>query len=98
MPTCTTIKVDHEGHHIYVDGKEVYLAPKLYNTLRVFLDYPGKVLDRDNIFFHLYGADDFAGNGSRMVDQWVSRLRKILGDSCITTINKRGYRFDGQVG
>lgn len=76
------------------DGVVTPLSGGEYRLLRVFLDHPNRVLNRDQIMDFLYGreADPF----DRAIDVQVSRLRQRLKDDgrdpqLLKTVRGEGY-------
>ena len=96
--TLPVVKIDHDAHRVYVDGKEVSLEPIGYEMLRVFLKHPGKVISREDFLDSIWGDGASLNYEVRLVDTNVSRIRKVIGDSTIATLVGYGYRFDGKVG
>jgi two-component system, OmpR family, response regulator len=74
----------------------VPLSTAEYELLVVFLNHPGRVLDRDQLMDLTRGRD--AMPFDRSIDMQVSRLRKRLGadeqtPEYIKTVRSRGYLF-----
>ncbi|MGS0743126.1 response regulator [Glaciimonas sp. GG7] len=81
-------------HLINRDGVVVALSGAEYRILKVFLDHPNRILNRDQLLELTQGreADPF----DRSVDIQISRLRQKLGDdartpSIIKTVRNEGY-------
>jgi two-component system OmpR family response regulator len=81
--------VDHKGTAVGLSGGE-------YRLIRVFLDHPHRVLNRDQLLNLTQGreADIF----DRSIDLLVSRLRQRLNDDArepiyIKTVRSEGYVF-----
>jgi len=79
-----------------VDAEEtiVSLSGAEYRLLRVFLDHPQRVLNRDQLLNLTQGRD--ADMFGRSIDLLVSRLRQRLGDDArepayIKTVRSEGY-------
>jgi two-component system, OmpR family, response regulator len=75
-------------------GLIVSLSGAEYRLLRVFLDYPNRVLNRDQLMDLLHGRQGDAFD--RSIDVQVSRLRQRLGDDArepaiIKTVRSEGY-------
>ena len=72
------------------------MGPTDMRVLELFLDNPGKVLDRQTILDAVWGRA--AGVDERTIDVHVGRLRKALLSAGrydpITTLRGAGYRFD----
>jgi two-component system OmpR family response regulator len=71
-----------------------------YKLLRVFLDHPNRVLDRDQLLDLSQGRE--ADPLDRAIDVQVSRLRRRLGDDVqgaqlIKTVRGEGYVLSAQV-
>jgi len=49
-----------QEHRVLVRGKEVYLPPKEFCLLELFMSYPGRVWSRQQLFEQVWGPD-FAG-------------------------------------
>ena len=77
-------------------GKIVDMGPTDMRVLELFLDNPGRVLDRQTILNAVWGRA--ATVDERTIDVHVGRLRKALHtsgrDDPITTLRGAGYRFD----
>lgn len=82
------------------DDVMVSMSASEYDLLLVFLQHPGRVLDRDQLMDLTRGRD--AMPFDRSIDMQVSRLRKRLcsdGDSVeyIKTVRSQGYLFVPEV-
>ncbi|MBI3897881.1 MAG: response regulator [Gammaproteobacteria bacterium] len=83
-------------HLLDATGTVISLSGAEYRLLRVFLDHPQRVLNRDQLLNLTQGreADIF----DRSIDLLVSRLRQRLGDGArepryIKTVRNEGYVF-----
>ncbi|MEB4674950.1 response regulator [Enterobacteriaceae bacterium G50] len=81
-------------HLIDDDGLVVALSGAEYRLLRVFLDHPHRVLNRDQLLSLTQGRD--AELFERSIDLLVSRLRQRLSDDArepayIKTVRSEGY-------
>jgi two-component system, OmpR family, response regulator len=106
METATKLvfgewKLDTTARHL-LDGNGVMipLSGAEYRLLRVFLDHPQKVLNRDQILNLTQGRD--AELFERSIDLLVSRLRRLLRDEArepryIKTVRSEGYVFSSSV-
>ncbi len=81
-------------HLLNRDGVVIALSGAEYRLLKIFLDHPNRILNRDQLLELSQGreADPF----DRSVDIQISRLRQKLGDdartpSIIKTIRNEGY-------
>lgn len=78
------------------DGTAIALSGAEYRLLRVFIDHPQRVLNRDQLLNLTQGRD--AELFDRSIDLLVSRLRQRLGDDArepiyIKTVRSEGYVF-----
>lgn len=85
-----------QEHRVLVRGKEVYLPPKEFRLLELFMSSPGRVWSRQQLFEQVWGAD-FAGI-PKNVDVRIRWLRQKLELSpgqpkYIVTVPRVGYRF-----
>jgi len=82
-------------HEVRAGGRAVVLAPKEFAILRVLLTAGGGVVAREALLEKVWGyAPDLAMSG-RLVDQYVSRLRRKLGaeGKRVVTVPTLGYKL-----
>ncbi|WP_026615702.1 response regulator [Ensifer aridi] len=90
-------KLDTTARHlINADGTVIALSGAEYRLLRVFIDHPQRVLNRDQLLNLTQGRD--AELFDRSIDLLVSRVRQRLGDDAreptyIKTVRSEGYVF-----
>lgn len=82
--------LDVDEHRFLRNGAEVRLRGKLFETLSVFVENPGKLLRKDELLAAIWRNRIVEENN---LDHCVSQLRKILGDQFIETVPRQGYRF-----
>ena len=87
-------------HLLYRDDTMVALSGAEFRLLRVFLDHPQRVLNRDQLLNLTQGRD--ADQFDRSIDLLVSRLRQRLDDDpreprYIKTLRSEGYVFSAAV-
>ncbi len=81
---------------VYCAGQRVDLTLKEFELLQHLMRHPGEVLNREEIYAHLW---DFADNSmSNTIDVHVKNLRRKLGDrnrdeKLVETIRGVGYRL-----
>ena len=85
-----------QRHLVDAAGTMVALSGAEYRLLRVFLDYPRRVLSRDQLLSLTQGRDTEPFD--RSIDLLVSRLRQRLKDDArepryIKTVRNEGYVF-----
>lgn len=95
MITVGRIRLDPRRSTVYVDEKEVILAPKEFTILKILMDNCGKIVSRESILIRIWGYD-YEGN-DRVVDNHIKKLRKSLGEASVQlkTLIKRGYKLEG---
>ncbi len=88
------IKLNRNKHIVTVAGERVTLTLKEYEILRLFLENPGMVFDREKLLMQVWGVDYFGE--TRTVDMHIKTLRQKLGDSgkMIKTVIGVGYRME----
>ncbi len=90
-------RLDTVGRHLLNrEGTTVALSGAEYRLLRVFIDHPQRVLNRDQLLNLTQGRD--AELFDRSIDLLVSRVRQRLGDDArepiyIKTVRAEGYVF-----
>ena len=87
-------------HLLNPDGIVIMLSGAEFRLLRVFLEHPNRVLNRDQLLNLTQGRD--ADPFDRSVDIQISRLRHKLGEDArvpqiIKTVRNGGYVLAGQV-
>jgi len=88
-------RLDTVGRHLLDrEGTTVSLSGAEYRLLRVFIDHPQRVLNRDQLLNLTQGRD--AELFDRSIDLLVSRVRQRLGDDArepvyIKTVRAEGY-------
>lgn len=87
------LKVDLDGHVVWVCGEEIQLTPKEFSILTLFIANEGQVLSRDQVLDKAWSYD-YDGE-TRTVDTHVKMLRKKLGvcGEYIATARGIGYKF-----
>ncbi|MBA1274656.1 response regulator [Stutzerimonas azotifigens] len=94
-------RLDLISHRLFhVDGEEVFLSGADFALLRLFLDHPQHILDRDTIANATRGREVMPLE--RIVDMAVSRLRQRLRDTgkpprLIRTVRGAGYLLAASV-
>jgi len=94
-------ELDLVGRHLCnPEGTVVSLSGSEFRLLKIFLDRPNRVLNRDQLMDMIHGRD--AGPFDRSIDLQISRIRqKIEIDSknpqIIKTVRNEGYVLSAQV-
>jgi DNA-binding winged helix-turn-helix (wHTH) protein/TolB-like protein len=81
------------------DGESVPITPKVFETLRVFVQHAGRLIEKDELMQKLW-QDRFVEESNLTFN--IKMLRRALGDDAakplfIETVPKRGYRFIAEV-
>src|SRR5688572_1462442 len=78
------------------DGREIPLRPKTFAVLTYLVQRPGQLVSKEDLFEAVWPGlivtDD-------TLVQSIGELRRVLSDAeakLITTVPRRGYRFDAQ--
>jgi two-component system phosphate regulon response regulator PhoB len=94
--TCGDLVMDLAAHRVTRNNREIHLGPTEYRLLRHFLEFPGRVLTRDQLLDAVWGHDVYVEQ--RTVDVHIRRLRKAInadGESdLIRTVRSAGYALD----
>jgi len=94
-------RLDMVSHRLFhCDGEEVLLSGADFGLLKLFLDHPQQILDRDTIGNATRGREVMPLE--RIVDMAVSRLRQRLRDTgkparLIRTVRGSGYQLAANV-
>src|SRR2546423_867154 len=89
-----SFRLDASGRVLLRGGEPVHLAPKVADTLLILVENAGEVINKGELLKKLW-PDTFVEEGS--LARNISVLRSVLDDGSgpyITTIPKRGYRFN----
>lgn len=87
------VRIDFEGHRVYLQDKEVECTPKEYALLEVLVRNRNIALSRERLLELVWGYD-FEGD-TRTVDVHIQKLRKKLKmEEQIKTVYKMGYRLE----
>ncbi|MGD8642169.1 MAG: response regulator transcription factor [Gammaproteobacteria bacterium] len=74
-------------------GNEHGLTGTEFRLLRYFMHHPGKILSKTVLTEHVYDYD--SDKDSNVIEVYVKRLRKLLGQDIIETRRGQGYIFHG---
>ena len=88
------IKVDFEGHTVYMDGEAVKMTPKEYDLLVYLVQNRNRALTRQQILDGVWGIDFFGED--RTVDTHIKMIRERLKPykHLIETVWGVGYKLD----
>jgi two-component system phosphate regulon response regulator PhoB len=88
-----TLRLDPEGHRLFIGEEEVALTPIEFRLLRFLLERKGRAQTRGQLLADIWGYSEEVD--SRTVDTHVRRLRKKLGPEGgrVETVVGVGYRL-----
>jgi two-component system KDP operon response regulator KdpE len=93
--TAGDLRIDLEGHRVFVDGNEVKLTPTEFDLLVYFAQHPGKVLTHAVLLRSVWGPQNVHQN--EYLHVFIGQLRKKLEAGAqrhyIVTEPCIGYRF-----
>lgn len=91
------LELNREEHIVSACGARVELTRKEYELLRLFLEHPGRVYTREQLFSAVWGEDCILE--SRTVDVHIATLRSKLGEcgAYIETVRGVGYRMEAGI-
>ncbi|WP_235983994.1 response regulator transcription factor [Mesorhizobium neociceri] len=94
--SCGGLEMRLDAHRVRGNGHEIHLGPIEFNVLRLLLETPGRVFNRDELIGAAWPANIHVG--PRTVDVHISRLRKALQAASptfvIRTIRSAGYSLE----
>lgn len=89
------LRLDTEECVVYREGSPIDLTSVEYKLLRMFMEYPGKVFTKQQVYENVWGEEYAIADNNIMV--CISRLRAKLsedGSAYIKTIRGLGYRME----
>ncbi|WP_164908643.1 response regulator transcription factor [Halobacillus litoralis] len=93
------LRIDLERRAVFVEEKETPLTSKEFALLRLFVTHPRRTFSKGELYEHVWGEVDVAGNNT--INVHIKSLRKKLGEQLkdpmwIETVWGTGYRFIGE--
>jgi two-component system phosphate regulon response regulator PhoB len=87
------LTIDVDGHHVFVDGKEVHLSVIEMRLLTYVVEHRGRLCPRDDLLEDVWGYKPDVS--TRTVDTHMKRLRDKLGAAgpLLETVRGVGYRL-----
>ena len=88
------VKIDLDTHKAYINNSLVELSKTEFDLLEYFVRHESKICSRNLLLDEVWGIDNYVED--RIVDTYVKKLRKYLGDKShyIKTVFGVGYRFE----
>jgi two-component system phosphate regulon response regulator PhoB len=95
VTTFGRLRIDREGHRVWIDGEEVALTALELRLLCLLYDRRGRVQSRPVLLDEVWRMSSDVN--TRTVDTHVKRLREKLGEAgaYLETVRGVGYRFTG---
>lgn len=92
-------RLDPREKILLCDNKPVPLTPKVFETLQVFVEHAGRLLEKDELLSRIW-QDRFVEESNLAFN--IKVLRRVLNDDAhqprfIETVPRRGYRFIAEV-
>ena len=86
------IRLDEENQRVHFDdGRSENLTAIEFRLLRCFMLHPGKILTKSYLAESVYESD--LEHDSNVIEVYINRLRRKLGDAVIATRRGQGYVF-----
>ena len=87
------LTIDVDGHHVFVDGKEIHLSVIEMRLLTYLVEHRGRLCSRDDLLEDVWGYKPDVS--TRTVDTHIKRLRDKLGAAgpLLETVRGVGYRL-----
>ena len=91
------LMLDVEQHRAILENKQIQLTPRLVLLLKILMEHPGEVINREDMFREAWETD-YTGD-TRSLDVHMSWLRQAVEENprhpkFIKTIRGVGYRLD----
>ncbi|MCQ6567682.1 response regulator transcription factor [Bacillus mycoides] len=95
--TSSGIHVHFPSRTVTVDGEDISVTHTEFEILTYFMQNQGIVISREQLINKIWGYE-FAGD-DRTVNSHIRNLRHKLGQkaTCIVTVVRTGYKFEGKV-
>ncbi len=77
------------------DGKEYSLTGTEFRLLRCLMSRPGHVFSKEQLMDQLYNLNDTPNEN--VIEAYIRRLRKLVGNDTISTRRGQGYLFNDTV-
>lgn len=91
VPLPGGYSLDLAAHEVSKDGKPVSLTPREYALLECFALNPGRAYSRNALIERVWPEE--SNVDTKVVDVFVSSVRRKLGEEIIETVRGTGYRL-----
>ena len=86
------LKISFSERVVYKEGSPIHLPKKEFKLLALLVSKPDKLFTRQEIFNHVWGAEQVIGG--RTIDVHIRKIREKLGGNYIKTIRSVGYKLE----
>ena len=83
--------MDVTSHEVSLEGRTVHLTPREYALLECLALHPGRTFSRQGLIDRLWPGDHLVD--AKIVDVYVSSVRRKLGENVVDTLRGAGYRL-----
>ena len=95
--TVGPFQLDTDQRRVVCDGRQIQLTPRLVTLLKILMEHPGEVVEREKLFCQAWETN-YTGD-TRSLDVHMSWLRQAVEDNprhpkYIKTVRGVGYRLD----
>ncbi|MGY2895865.1 response regulator transcription factor [Deinococcus sp. UYEF24] len=91
LPLPLGFRLDLAAHQVLLAGRPVPLTPREYALIECLGLHPGRAYARNSLIERVWPED--SGVDLKVVDVFVSTVRRKLGESMIETVRGLGYRL-----
>src|SRR3972149_2725416 len=91
LRVCNMVLDEERQTVTTTDGLSHKLTGTEFRLLRYLLLHPGKVLSKSELTDYIYDQD--SDKDSNIIEVYIRRLRKLMGNDCIETRRGQGYVF-----
>jgi DNA-binding response OmpR family regulator len=91
VPLPLGYALDLAGHEVTKDAKPIGLTPREYALVECFALNPGRAYSRESLIERVWPGDSSVD--TKVVDVYISSVRRKLGEGVIETVRGLGYRL-----
>jgi two-component system response regulator TctD len=91
VTTIGGLVFDRAAKSACLHGRPLSLPNREYRLLEIFLGALGRVLSKEQIASQLFDFNDEVGDNA--IELYVGRLRRKLGEDCLTIRTQRGFGY-----
>lgn len=91
VPLPLGYALDLAGHEVTKEARSIPLTPREYALVECFALNPGRAYSRESLIERVWPGD--SGVDTKVVDVYISSVRRKLGEGLIETVRGLGYRL-----